>query len=38
MFLALAGVRGEALLDVSLAPRLRVVGDDDDLPAFLSRA
>ncbi len=37
MFLVLSEADGEAQ-EVSTAPRLRVVGDDDDLPAFLSRA
>ena len=37
MYLALSGVH-EGTPDVSTAPRLRVVGDDDELPAFLSRA
>lgn len=38
MYLVLSGVQS-GLSDVSTPPRLRVVGDDDDdLPAFLSRA
>ena len=37
MFLALSGASSESP-EVSVPPRLRVVGDDDDLPAFLSRA
>ena len=37
MFLVITGVSGE-LPDQLSPPRLRVVGDDDDLPAFLSRA
>jgi hypothetical protein len=37
MFVALAG--GErAASEISSLPRLRVVGDDEDLPTFLSRA
>ncbi|HEX7373761.1 MAG TPA: hypothetical protein VF277_02220 [Steroidobacteraceae bacterium] len=36
MYLMLSGVEGTAA--VATPPRLRVVGDDDDLPAFLSRA
>jgi hypothetical protein len=37
MYLILAGVpQGQP--DAATPPRLRVVGDDDDLPAFLSRA
>lgn len=37
MCLALSGASGE-IPEVASAPRLRVVGDDDELPAFLSRA
>jgi hypothetical protein len=37
MYLVLSGATA-GLPDVAAPPRLRVVGDDDDLPAFLSRA
>jgi hypothetical protein len=37
MFLALSGTNDDGL-HAAAPPRLRVVGDDDDLPAFLSRA
>jgi len=37
MFLALSGMNDDGL-QAAAPPRLRVVGDDDDLPAFLSRA
>jgi hypothetical protein len=37
LFLAVAGSEHETA-DVATPPRLRVVGDEEDLPAFLSRA
>jgi hypothetical protein len=38
LFQALSGARHETMTEAAAPPRLRVVGDEEDLPAFLSRA